>query len=182
VPTPGTVQEIADRFTTRNQAYLGQVGAQLEWSRGPFFVDLLGKVGLGPNHERVRNLGSTTTMVPGGPTTFAQGGVLAVPGTPLVPGGNFGTHTTNWFVIVPEVGVTGGVDVGSHLRLSAGYSFLYINSVARPGTQVNRLVNPVLVPSSNVGISPSGPGQPNVITKQDDFWVHGLRFMLEFRF
>src|SRR5262249_15523874 len=96
VPTPGTVQAIADRFTTRNQPSLGQVGAQLEWSRGPFFVDLLGKVGMGPNHERVRNLGSTITMVPGGPTTFAQGGVLAVPGTPLVPGGNFGTHTTNW--------------------------------------------------------------------------------------
>jgi hypothetical protein len=186
---PGTVQEIADRFTTRNQAYLGQVGAKVEWSRGPFFVDLWGKVGLGPNHERVRNLGSTTTMLPGGQTTFAQGGVLAVPGTaaliaanPGMPVGNFGTHPTNWFVIVPEVGVTGGVDVGPHLRLSAGYSFLYINSVARPGTEVNRTVNPALIPSSNVGISPSGIGQPSVVTKQDDFWVHGVRFMIELRF
>jgi hypothetical protein len=179
----GTLQTIADRFTTRNQAYLGQVGAQLEWSRGPLFVDLMGKVGLGPNHERVRMLGSTTTLAPGASPTVFPGGLLAVPGTPLLPGGNFGTHTTNWFVIVPEVGATVGVDIGTHLRLSAGYSFLYVNSVARPGSQVNRIVNPNLVPgTATFGLSPSGPGQPQVLTKQDDFWVHGLRFMAVFRF
>jgi hypothetical protein len=189
VPIPGTVQEISDRFTTRNQAYLGQVGAKVEWSRGPFFVDMWGKVGMGPNHERVRILGSTTTLVPGGPPTFAQGGILALPGTPAViaanpglPVGNFGTHTTNWFVVVPEIGLTGGVDVGPHLRLSAGYSFLYINSVARPGTEVNRTVNPALIPSSSAFGSPSGSGQPAFITKQDDFWVHGVRFVVQFRF
>jgi hypothetical protein len=182
LPTAGTVQNIADRFTTRNQAYLGQVGADVAWTRGPFWVDLWGKVGMGPNHERVRILGSTTTMVPGGPTTIAQGGLLALPGTAVVPGGNFGTHTTNWFVVVPEVGANVGVNVGEHVRLSAGYSFLYINSVARPGTQVNRIVNPSLVPSLPAFGSSSGTGQPSVITKQDDFWVHGVRFTLELRF
>ena len=178
----GATQNIADRFTTRNQAYLGQVGAQVAWCRGPFFLELIGKVGMGPNHERVRILGSTTTLMGGAPI-ISQGGLLAVPATPnLQASGNFGTHTTNWFVIVPEIGATLGMNVGQHVRVSAGYSFLYINSVARPGSQVNTTINPALVPSSPGYGSPSGPGQPHVLTKQDDFWVHGVRFMVELRF
>ncbi len=178
----GSVETIADRFTTRNQAYLGQVGTRVEWTNGLWFLSLNGKVGLGPNHERVRSLGSTTDVRPGGATSTAQGGLLAVPSNPLLSGGNFGTHTTNWFVIVPEIGGEVGVNLGKHVRLSTGYSFLYINSVARPGSQVNTVINPALVPSSPGFGSPSGGNQPRVLTKQDDFYVHGVRFMVEFRF
>ena len=39
LPT-GTLTTIEDRFTTRNQAYLGQVGTKFEWWRGPFFLDV----------------------------------------------------------------------------------------------------------------------------------------------
>jgi hypothetical protein len=181
-PPAGTVQDLSDRFTTRNQVFLGQVGTQVEWLRGPLFLRLMGKVGLGPNHERFRNLGSTTQITPGAGTTFSQGGLLALPGTPAVPGGNFGMHSTNWFVIVPEVGLSVGVNVGQNLRLSTGYSFLYINSVVRPGGQVNPVVNPSLIPASRAFGSTSGPGQPTVSTRQDDFYVHGLRFLIELRF
>ncbi len=178
----GTSISIADRFTTRNQLYLGQVGGQIEWGRGPFYVSLQGKVGLGPNHQRSRILGSTTVVTPDQTVTTTPGGLLAVPRTTALPGGNFGRHTTNWFVIVPEVGIDIGVDVTRNLRLAVGYNFLYVNSVVRPGSQVNNVVNPNLVPSSLSFGSPSGPGQPTVLTGQDDFWVHGVRFMLELRF
>ena len=123
-PFAGTNISVADRFTTRNQLYLGQIGGQVEWGRGPVYVSLQGKVGLGPNHERSRILGSTTVVTPAQAVTTNSGGLLAVPGTAALPGGNFGRHTTNWFVIVPEVGIDIGVDVTRHLRLSAGYPLL----------------------------------------------------------
>ncbi|MCI0457140.1 MAG: BBP7 family outer membrane beta-barrel protein [Gemmataceae bacterium] len=178
----GLNQVVADRFTTRNQLYLGQVGGKIEWARGPVFVGLTGKVGLGPNHQRVRNLGSTTTTTPGVGSASFPGGLLAVPGTPVVPGGNQGVFTTNWFVVVPEVGVEVGLAITERLRVAAGYNFLFINNVARPGSQINRTINPALVPSSVAFGSPSGPGQPSPLTKQDDFWAHGVRVMLELRF
>ncbi|HYT91398.1 MAG TPA: BBP7 family outer membrane beta-barrel protein [Gemmataceae bacterium] len=182
--TDGTT-EVADRFTTRNQLYLGEVGATFEWAQGPFIVDLWSKVGLGPNHERGRNLGET--LLPGA-ANAVPGGLLALPPTatlsskPGLPVGNFGVHRTDWFVIVPEVGLDVGLQVTDHLRLSAGYSFLYINNVIRPGNQVNLNVNPSLVPSATAFGSPSGAGQPSVLTKTEDFWAHGLRVMIEFRF
>ena len=83
---------------------------------------------------------------------------------------------------MPEVGLDVGLQVTDHLRLSAGYSFLYINNVIRPGNQVNLNVNPSLVPSATAFGSPSGAGQPSVLTKTEDFWAHGLRVMIEFRF
>jgi hypothetical protein len=178
----GTRNLVADRFSTRNQLYLGQVGGRVEWTTGPLFVGLLGKVGLGPNHQRVLIEGSTTKLVPGRPNAAFPGGFLAVPGTASLAGGNVGVHTTNWFVVAPEVGVEVGVNLSKHLRLSAGYNFLFINSVARPGSQVNPTINPALLPSSLAFGSPSGPGQPSVLTKQDDFWAHGVRLMVEFRF
>jgi hypothetical protein len=185
VPTvlpPGTRISVADRFTTRNQLYLGQVGGQVTWRGGPFFVNLEGKVGLGPNGERVRILGSTVQDVPGVGTFVSRGGLLALPGTPALPGGNLGVHSSNFFVIVPEVGLDVGWKVSERVSLAVGYSFLYIGSVARPGSQVNSTVNPALVPSSPFFGSPSGPGQPVPLTKQDEFWAHGLRFTVEFRF
>jgi hypothetical protein len=178
----GSTTTVSDRFTTRNQLYLGQVGAQATWTKGPLFVNFQGKVGLGPNGERVRILGSSTQTFPGFPTAVAQGGLLAVPGTPALAGGNVGVHSSNFFVIVPEVGLDVGWQISDRVRVSAGYSLLYINSVARPGSQVNLTVNTALVPTSSTFGSPSGPGQPTVLNKQDEFWAHGLRFMLELRF
>ncbi|HKB41933.1 MAG TPA: BBP7 family outer membrane beta-barrel protein, partial [Gemmataceae bacterium] len=176
----GTTTTVPDRFTTRNQLYLGQVGAQATWTSGPVFVNFQGKVGLGPNGERVRILGSSIQTVPGFPTRFSQGGLLAVPATPALPGGgNFGVHSSNFFVIVPEVGLDVGWQISERVRLSAGYSLLYINSVARPGSQVNPTINRALVPSDPVFGSASGPNQPAVSSKQETFFAHGALLNLE---
>src|SRR5262249_60662389 len=48
---------VADRFFTRNQFYGGQIGGRFERWSGPFFLSLLGKVALGPNHESIKTFG-----------------------------------------------------------------------------------------------------------------------------
>ncbi|MBI1917835.1 MAG: BBP7 family outer membrane beta-barrel protein [Planctomycetes bacterium] len=189
---------VADRFFTRNQFYGGQIGGRFERWSGPFFVGLVGKVALGPNHESLKTFGFTQGQTMSGALATQTGGLLAVgPGgatadTALVTVGpragmaqqlgNLGRSTTDWFVIVPEVTVQAGMQVTDAIRVSAGYNYLFMNSVARPGSQVNANINPALVPSSSVFGSPTGPNQPLVNTKQETFFAHGLVLNLEFRY
>ncbi len=169
-------QTVADRFFTRNQFYGGQIGGRYERWRGPLFVSATGKVALGPNHQTVKISGTTTgTAVDGTPVEVA-GGLLAV------PRGNVGRFTTNWFVVAPELTLSAGVQLTGGLRVSAGFNYLYVNSVARPGSQVNPIVNPALVPSSLAFGSPSGLPQPAPTTKQENFFAHGFHFNVELRY
>jgi hypothetical protein len=190
---------VTDRFFTRDQFLGGQAGGRFERWFGPYFLSVVGKVALGPNHETIKTFGFSQGQVgPGQPNSGGiatqTGGLLAVPNlaVPNVnpPGtqpsllrfGNIGRTTTDWFEVVPEIGVQFGMQVTDALRVSAGYNYLFMNSVARPGSQVNGNVNPALVPSSSVFGSTSGPSQPMVNSKQETFFAHGLVVNLEFRY
>ena len=180
---------VADRFFTRNQFYGGQIGGRFERWSGPFFLSLLGKVALGPNHESIKTFGFSQGQAVNGGVATQTGGLLAVgnvilPPQFVTPGraailGNIGRTTTNWFVVVPEVGVQAGVQMTEAIRVSLGYNFLFINSVARPGSQVNPTINRALVPSDPVFGSASGPNQPAVSSKQETFFAHGALLNLE---
>ena len=54
---------------------------------------------------------------------------------------NIGQQTRNQFEVVPEVQVRGGYNVTSNLRLFAGYDFLYMSRVVRPGDQIDTTLN-----------------------------------------
>ncbi len=56
----GDAVVIQDAFGVRSQFYGGQVGMRSEFTHGPFFVDLLGKIALGDSHEAVQINGATT--------------------------------------------------------------------------------------------------------------------------
>ena len=66
----------------------------------------------------------------------------------------------------------------------AGYSFLYVNSVVRPGNQINRNINPT--PSvSWTGEPPAtlkGPAEPSFEFNSSSFWAHGINAGLTLRF
>ncbi len=165
---PLNTLSVTDRFFTRNQFYGGQIGGRFErWS------------------------GFSQGQATNGTLVTQQGGLLAVANVaipPVAPGartilfGNNGRTTTDWFEVVPEVGVQFGMQVTDAIRVSAGYNYLFMNSVARPGSQVNGNINPALVPSSSVFGSPSGPNQPLVNSKQETFFAHGVVLNLEFRY
>jgi hypothetical protein len=164
---------VADRFQTRNQFVGGQVGTYAEYRFGSFAAGVASKVSLGNNHEVIGIIGQTTGI---GPADGIRGGLLAV------PGGNAGRIEFNRFVVVPEVGVNFGWQATSWLRLNVSYDFLYINDVARPGSQIDPFVNPKLVPVSAAFGSTSGPNFPAPTAKSDTFWAQGVQFGVEFKY
>jgi Putative beta barrel porin-7 (BBP7) len=133
-------------------------------------------VAMGPNQQSLDVTGSTTVTTPGGALPSTPGGFLALAGT------NIGRHSTNWFVIVPEVNIQLGYQISSHVLVHVGYDFLFVNDVARPGNAVNPNINPTFLPTSSTFGAFTGLPQPRVPFKEEDFWAQGVEFGLELRF
>jgi len=185
----GTVGGVAitDRFRTRNQMYAPQMGGDTEYRFGPMFLDLGLKAALGPVHQVTDVFGQTE--VPGGAS--GPGGILAVapPGGPI-RNGNIGRNSTDNFAVLTDVNGLLGLQVSSHFRIGVGYQFLYLNNVARPSNQIVTTVDPRIVPVSLSygGRTPSNTALGGVGTPpftpfdRDDFFVHGLRFLVEVQY
>jgi hypothetical protein len=164
---------INDHFSTRNQFYGGQFGAQAEVQAARLFAYLFTKVAFGPNHESVNINGTTSASSPGMSST-AAGGVLAL-------SSNSGHFTHDQFAVVPEAGINLGIQLTSYLRLYGGYTFLYCSDVVRPGDQISRTIDPTLVPVNSTFGGPSGTRTP-FAAERSDFWVHGVNVGVAFRY
>ena len=117
-------------------------------------------------HERSNITGNSTAFQPNGRQLVAVGDVLAL-------SSNRGTLTDDQFTVVPEVGINVGMQLNEHVRIHAGYQFLYWSDVLRPGDQIDRLVNVNLVPTQNLGFN-GGPQVPAPGLRHSDFWAQGL--------
>jgi hypothetical protein len=165
---------IGDSFRTRNEFVGGQVGSQVEMRFGRLYTNLLGKVAVGNVHQVVDVLGNTVTTGPAG--TLAQpGGFLAV-------GSNAGRQTHDEVGVLPEVNFNVGYQVRPYLRLYAGYTFLYLSDVARPGDQVNTTVNTALVPTSPTFGTPGGGALPGPLFTHTDYWAQGVNIGVALRY
>lgn len=171
-PANGVV--IEDRFHTRNQFYGGQVGGSAEYRWGPIVAGAWYLVALGTNQQLIEIVGQSTPI--GGAGVAVPGGFLALPGA------NIGRNTDSRFAVVPELGVTLGWQVMQGLRLTAGYDFLYINDVARPGTQIDPSINQKFVPISPAFGSTSGPTFPVRTAASETFYAHGVTFGVEIKY
>jgi hypothetical protein len=169
---------LLDSFSARNQLFGGQIGGRFGMKAGCWTVDGQFKVALGPMHEALTIQGSSTLATPTGASSTVNGGLLALPGA------NVGHMSTNWFTITPEVGVQLGYQLTENLRLQFGYNFLYVNSVIRPGNQVNTTEHPQFVPAlGGPGPGPAvGPGEPHTLFRQEEFWAHGISAGVAFRY
>jgi hypothetical protein len=167
----GTTFLVNDRFATRNQFYGEQVGLRAKLVRGRWDLELLGKVALGLTHEIVDINGSTLITPPGGPTSAFAGGLLAQPT-------NVGRFARDAFAVAPEAGINIGFQITPHIRILAGYSFVLVSQVVRPGDQIDRVVNSTQLTGGTL----MGPIRPAVLFRTSDFWAQGLNAGLEFRF
>src|SRR5438132_1442638 len=174
VVAPGGTLTILDHFDTRNDFYGGQVGgrAQVRWNR--LFADFSGKLAVGNAHEVVNINGGTTLTGTGGPS-FLPGGLLAV-------SSNSGISSRDEFTFLPEGAIKVGVHVTDYITLFAGYTFVYWFDVARPSEQIDRTVNPALVPSNLSFGSGTGPNRPAAPFARTDFWAQGVSIGLEVRY
>ena len=167
---------VIDSFATRNNFYGGQLGVAGEWKRGPWFVDLRGKLALGATDQRIDINGSETITDAAGNTRNFNGGLLAL-------SSNIGRFHKTQFSVVPELGVTLGYQLTDTVRLYAGYNILYWTRVVRPGDQIDRNLDVTKIPNFAVaGATPTGQNFPGVLFKQTDYWAQGLVLGFEIRY
>jgi hypothetical protein len=175
-----------DSFSTTNRFFGIQFGEKLRRGFGPFYLDAMahvpvqfdvsvwGKVALGGTSETVNINGQTALLPVGGPVQTAPGGILALPS-------NIGSHHRTVFGIVPEAGISIGMEITPHVRIQAAYSFLLWSAVARPGAQIDTGVNPSQIPSdSGFGLG-GGPNRPLFAFHDEVFWVQNVFVGVEFR-
>ncbi len=170
----GPALTVADRFRTRNQFWGGVLGFRSEYHLGPAFVGLTVRGGIGNNHQTVDIDGVSAVAVPG--VSPLPGGLLALQGA------NLGRRVSNRMAVLGEVNAKAGLQVSQSLRLTVGYDFLYVNAVARPGEQIDPIVNPRLVPTSTTFGSVSGLTSPVRTAARDDWYAHGFTVGMELRY
>ena len=157
-----------DLFSARNQFHGGDFGLKGQQYFGRLSIELVGKVALGQNSERVYINGSNsvTTL---GTTVTGVGGLLTQPT-------NIGQYTRDVFAVVPEANANLRFDVLHNLRLTMGYTFIYINRVQRSGDAIDTTLNP-----TQIGGTLSGQPAPAFAFHDSTFWVHGVNAGFEYR-
>lgn len=165
-----------DSFGANNNFYGGQFGVRASYDVSRFFVNATGKLAVGGTFESV--------SVNGGTFTNAGGGFSSANGAYLTQPSNMGTFNRDQFAVVPEMNLNFGFRLRPWASIIVGYSFLYISSVARPGDQIDRVINPSgsSAISNNFPANPVGLARPELTVHNTDFWAQGLNFALEFRF
>ena len=170
----GSVVDVHDEFRTTNNFYGGQIGLAAGVRSGMLTLDARGKIALGPMQQIASVNGVTTVLNPNGSTTVFDGGLYALRT-------NIGRHQRQKVAVIPEVGLDVGLQLTSHLRLYAGYSFLWVSTVARAGEQIDPVINTTVFPILSGNGPLVGPARPAFDFAGNDFWVQGLNLGLELR-
>jgi hypothetical protein len=177
-PGPVTVFQTRDVFDATNDFYGGQVGLRGRYDAGRFMADATLKVAVGAMRQHV-DVGGTfrTNYFTGSAVQTFAGGLFAQPT-------NIGSHRRDVFAVVPEIGVNAGFKLTNWASIVVGYSFLYASNVARPGNQIDRVINPSQSGAIDL-TNPAtlvGPARPGFKFEGSDFWAHGLNAGLAFSF
>jgi hypothetical protein len=178
-PNPSDIWNTTDAFGARNRFYGLQAGLRAGYERGAWVGGVIGKLALGAMQQRVSVDGSleTNDYTNYGATQTFAGGYFALPS-------NSGDHSRNTFAAVPELTLNLGYRLTPQATVYASYSMLYASSVARPGEQINRSINPTQTVS--YGNDPPaalvGPAEPAFNFKTTDFWAQTLSIGFAYRF
>ena len=132
-----------DQFRTTNAFYGGEIGGRVTAQCDRLGFQLAAKVGLGDTQETVDIRGDSIA-----PTDF--GGAAGVGGL-FAQSSNIGSTTHGRFSVVPQVLGSLSYEINCHLKVSAGYNFIYWTDVERPGNQIDRNINPNLTGIRRLG-------------------------------
>lgn len=152
----GNLYSLRENFSTRNRFYGSQLGAEWECQLGSLAVTLAGTCAVGHLDQNV-NIGSFTSI------TEPDGTITAGANTALLVGpGNAGSFSHHRLIVVPAGEAKVSYAFNDNVSVSAGYLFLYMSDVVRPGNQISPAVNVQSVPA--VPTPPLTPGPPNLAT------------------
>ncbi len=159
-----------DQFEIDNVFHGGEIGLMGHSVDGRWVLDFLATVAFGSMQKTSTITGSTVTNP-------AVGGSVTEVGGLLTQKSNLGVFQDDTFTIIPEATVTLGYFVTPRMDLSVGYSFLFVNHVARAGDIVDTSINLT---------QRTGPIQGEVapVVRQNDseYWLQGINFGLNFRY
>ena len=166
----------ADFVQTRNDFFGGQVGFRGDIGFGNWYIGVTGKFAAGYMRQRADLVGYSTLTTGTGLVSTQPGGLFTV-------AQDLGRHHKDRFAILPEGGVTLGYQVLSWLKVSAGYTYMWTNTVIRPTNTISPFLNPNLVPVSPLynGAAPSAFVPRNVVN-ESDFHLHGFTAGVEISF
>jgi hypothetical protein len=178
-PNPTDIWNTTDAFGARNRFYGLQAGVRAEYERGAWVGGVVGKLALGAMQQRVSVDGSleTNDYTNYGAAQMFPGGYFALPS-------NSGDHSRNTFAVVPELTLNLGYRLTPRATVYANWSMLYASSVARPGEQINRSINPTQTVSYGNDPPPAlvGPAEPTFSFNTTDFWAQTLSIGFAYRF
>ena len=164
-----------DYIRTTNSFYGGQVGFKGDIGLGNFFLNLVGKGGAGYMRQYI-DLHGSTNFVANGVTSSQVGGLLNLPQ-------DLYRHRRDQFAMIGEGNVNVGYQVGSFLRLQAGYTFMWVSNVLRPTPSISQTMNPSMVPISPTFNGSSGPPAPaRDIVGATDYHLSGFNFGIQLSF
>jgi hypothetical protein len=163
---------ITDDFGARSRFYGGQIGTEVEFRWVHCFLDLKAKAAFGRIDQAADIAGTTIETTPTGMNTTLPAGLLALPT-------NRGHHSRSLFTVVPEGDVTLGYRFTDHIQAHLGYTFLYLENVARPGNLIDRTINITQLPTAQSPGTVTAPFRPAFMFPGTEFWAQGLSFGLE---
>jgi putative beta barrel porin BBP7 len=164
-PTDGTTFQITDDFRTENRFHGGEIGFRTTVERGCWSLGLLTKMAIGSNRYEVTIDGSTTTTIPGFPTTIDANGILATQS-------NIGVYEDDQFAVIPQLGLELGYQIQKNIDLFVGYNLIYWPHVQRAADQIDLNVDPRNWPPVQAGALP----YPAPKLCGTDFWAQGINF------
>jgi hypothetical protein len=157
----------------QNNFYGGQIGLRAQECCGPIIFTGMLKIAAGGMHEMLKINGATSSNLAGA-TAVTAGGIFAQPT-------NIGSYSRDRFAYAPQADVTIGYQCGC-ARIYAGYSFLFISEVARPGEQIDRTINVSQSPVFGGGAL-AGAARPAFNGfNGTDFWAQGATVGIAFNY
>jgi hypothetical protein len=165
---PAVLDERLDLFETENQFHGGEIGIDAQLYEDAWTFQLIGKCAFGNMHQSLDIDGSRTTTS-GGASATSVGGLLAQPS-------NIGSYSDDEYTVIPEAQARVQYAIFENLRIFAGYRFLYITEVLRPGDQIDRVVNETQFNGGPL----VGESRPSVNFASGDVWLQGVDAGIEF--
>lgn len=174
----GTFVNVSELFAAGNEFNGGELGISGQAQLRRWSLEGMAKMALGNTRSRTSIDGTTT--VTGAPAV--AGGLLAQPT-------NIGIFSQDNFTVIPEIGLTAGLQLTPRMKATVGYSLIYWSRVARPGDQIDA-GNVVGSPDVLINVNPTqfsggdlvGMPAPQQRFITSDFWTQGLSFGLDCRF
>jgi hypothetical protein len=90
---------------------------------------------------------------------------------------NIGSHHTHDWTVLPELGANLAWQATPNVRLTVGYSVLWLDRIARAADQVDTTLNPALLPPATRAATTTD--HPMFVLIRNDMWLQTINVGVE---